>query len=276
MTNKGFTLIEIMIAISIMAGLTILTAQSIQSALRTSKKYRRQIDEAAEIRDVLRIIEKDINLAFHYRDVHSEMLEAIEKENKKSNKNTGANTQQNSEGKKEVPNYTEFKGDGNSIHFTSLNNVRTVLDSKESDQAEIGYFLKTCNSRGNNKKTSTCLWRRLSPILDDKVDEGGRSIVLIENVKQFSLRYMGESSEEAAEPEWVVSWLSGKDGDETTKDKFPVAVEINLSINRQLGNKTVTQKMSSIAAVRFPNNKKKKDESQQDETPQDGDQSENK
>ena len=123
----GFTLIEVLISIMILATLTVFTAQSIQSALQTSKKYRAQIDEASELRDVLRIIESDINVAFHYRDIDKEMSEAIKKENQSKNENNGNAPNIENPNQPERPNYTEFKGEKDSLHFTSLGNARTLM-----------------------------------------------------------------------------------------------------------------------------------------------------
>ena len=76
------------------------------------------------------------------------------------------------------------------------------------------------------------------------------------------------------EPEWLDRWYSGKEGDLKTKDKFPAAVEIQLSLSRKLGDKSVVQKMSTVAPIRFSNNKKKKEEDET-ETKSDGASNEN-
>lgn len=250
--SSGFTLIEVMIAITILATLTVFTAQSIQSALQTSRKYREQIDEASELRDVLRIMENDINLAFHYRDIHKEISDEL----KKSSPEEGQNAPP--PGGQERPNLTEFQGEKDALHFTTLANVRTLMDAKESDQAEVGYYLKSCKAGPNSQGSSNCLWRRLSHVIDDKVNEDGRAIVLLKNVQSFKLRYIGQKTEEEEEPQWLDRWMSGVSGDARTKDKFPSAVEIEIVVNRKVGQKTVPQSMSSIAAIRFPNNKVEK------------------
>ena len=261
--ESGFTLIEILLAIAIMATLTTYTAQSIQSALQTSRKYKKRIDESSELRSVLHIMERDINLAFHYRDIYTEMNDELK--DKKDNDNS-----EDGESTPPPPNYTEFKGEKNSLHFTSLSNIRTALDSQESDQAEIGYYIKNCQPRGKKSSSSIpCLWRRLSPFLDEKVDEGGRAIVLLENVKALNLRYVGPLEEES-EAKWQERWMTKEGADDKTRDKFPLAVEIELVVTRNVAGKDVEQKLSTIAQIRFPNNPRKEEESENTENGEQG------
>ena len=63
----GFTLLELLLAMSLMAFLSVMTMQSIQRALKTKAKLQKNIDLQSSIRDALRVMERDIQLAFHYR-----------------------------------------------------------------------------------------------------------------------------------------------------------------------------------------------------------------
>ena len=281
-SQKGFTLIEVMIAMTIMAALTIFTTQSIRSALRNSTKYRKQIDNTSELRSVIRVIERDINLAFHHRSIQIEVLNQLSEEGKSQNGGNGVanpsgsptptptpsssgsggnNGSNNNSGlakleKREVPNYTRFLGEPNSLHFTTLNHSRTIEDVQESDQAEVGYFLKSCSARGNKKQKSQCLWRRLSPILDDEVEKGGGELVMLENVKSLKLSYLAPPPENELnpEPEWLDRWDSQSERDVRSKGKFPEAVKIELTVTRKNGTKDIDQTVATTAALRFPNN----------------------
>lgn len=261
-SQRGFTLIEIMIAITIMAALTVFTAKSVQDALRNSSKYRRQISEASELRDVLSVIEKDINLAFHHRNIQKEILDEIESEkqggNNSANSSSGATANANQE--KEVPNYTRFLGEESSLHFTTLNNPRTISDSKVSDQAEVSYYLAPCRKRGTNIRDQKCLWRRTSPIIDDDIEAGGIATPILEDLNAFELQYIGDAEEGSltAEPEWVERWDSKSSDLTNTTGKFPNAVAIKLTVNRKIGKKAVQQSLETVASLRFPNNQKPK------------------
>ena len=89
------------------------------------------------------------------------------------------------------------------------------------------YFIKNCKSLVNPDVSTKCLWRRTSPYLDDKVDEGGTESVLIEGVTKFELRYFGKEKED-----WVDSWDSTTENDDSIKNKFPSAVEVTLTIEQ--------------------------------------------
>src|SRR5690606_21181322 len=66
--SQGFTLIEVLIAIAILAVLSMYTAQSIQSAVQSKAKISSDLERTSTLRDAVKIIERDIQLAFNYRD----------------------------------------------------------------------------------------------------------------------------------------------------------------------------------------------------------------
>jgi hypothetical protein len=152
---------------------------------------------------------------------------------------------------KEEKIYTHFLGESDKLNFTSLNNFRSAKNLAQSDQAEIGYYLESCSGRIDRKSSSQCLWRRTSAVIDEDVTEGGKKSVLIENVKSLQFRYLGLGHEE----EWVDSWKT-KEGEETMKNKFPTAVEVTLIILDTKFKPPREVAMTTVAQVRFPNNKK--------------------
>ncbi|WP_347358513.1 prepilin-type N-terminal cleavage/methylation domain-containing protein, partial [Bdellovibrio sp.] len=77
--SSGFTMIELMITITILGTLTLLTAQSIQQAVKAKVKLQDQIDDVSRMRDALRLLERDINLAYHYRDLEKEIDQLVKK-----------------------------------------------------------------------------------------------------------------------------------------------------------------------------------------------------
>ncbi len=288
--QQGFTLIEVVIAMSIMAFLTVMVSQSMRRSADFKSKVQKNIDQRSAINSAMRIVERDINLAFHYQDVHTEVMKEIEKKkraggNNRGNQgaqggqgaqgaqggpagqgvqgspgtqgNQGANQNQGNQGNpnapvyknfkiRDVPNYTAFMGTKNAIHFTNINNITIQPGEKVSDQQEVGYFVRTCKSLSDQNVSTQCLWRRTSPYIDDKVDEGGTESVLIEGVKKFELRYFGKEKED-----WVDSWDSTPEGsDEAIRNKFPSAVEVTLTVEQ---NKKEISAIR-VVALRFPNN----------------------
>ena len=273
-SRAGFTLLEVVISMMIMAFLSLFTVQAIQNALKNKTKVQKEIDKNATVRDALRIIERDINMAFNYRDANIELynkaqearLKAAQNPTSVSGSGTGGTqttvptTPQNVDPskyqKKQEKIWTQFIGEPESISFTSLSNVRMMEDSKISSQAEIGYRIKSCRRRTTQEQASKCLWRRVSNYIHEDITKEGEETVLLENVSEFKLRYLGPGKED----EWVDTWITNERGDGTTVNKFPYAVEITLEVKDPSPEaKDKSLRMTTVASIRNPNNPKPKE-----------------
>lgn len=275
--SAGFTLIEILVATAILAFLSIYTAQSIQSAIKSKVKIEKEIAATSQVRDALSVIERDIHLAFNYRDFNIELYNLAGK-NRQAQSNQNQNPSQPPPGQsspnpggtpgqatppptpaqpfepKQQKIYTQFLGGENELTFTSLNHPRTTSDSKTSDQMVVGYSLKDCSERLNPSAKSRCLWRRVNPIITSDITRGGVDSVLLENVTKFELRYIGPGKVFEKAENWPKQWYTNEKGDEITKGKFPYAVEVTLEAHNKnvTGQKPV--RMTVVAELRFPNN----------------------
>lgn len=257
--RHGFTMIEMMITIAILATLTLLTSQSISQAIKAKIKLQDQIDDVSRLRDAVRLIERDINLAYHYRDIEKELEQILKKKNQPATSNPGTpppapipNDPNDPANRREVPRRdpeTHFVGAGDSLNFVTMNNARTVRNSQQADFIEIGYSLKDCKNLRDDKGSSKCLWRRSTPFVDLDVTKGGDEIVLLENVSEFKLRYMGKGKQD-----WVTDWRTDAGGDGVTKGKFPQAVEVSLTIEKKVKAKSKKYSVQVIVPVHFPNN----------------------
>jgi prepilin-type N-terminal cleavage/methylation domain-containing protein len=257
----GFTLIEVLIAVAILATLAMLSSRSITQAVKSKVKIQEQIDDVSKMRDALRIITRDINLAFHYRDIEKELTELIKK--KATQKQTAGQPPPGSqpqpplaaltpptprEAERKDPT-THFIGTNESLAFVSMNSARTTQNTKQSDHIEVGYIVRECQS-STGQGSSKCLWRRTSPAVDSDVTAGGVEIVLLENISEFSLQYIGKGKQD-----WVKEWRTNEAGDDVTKGSFPQAVEISLGVKIDEPLRKKTYKMQVVASVHFPNNK---------------------
>lgn len=268
--SSGFTMIELMITITILGTLTLLTAQSIQQAVKAKVKLQDQIDDVSRMRDALRLLERDINLAYHYRDLEKEIDQLVKKKpaNQQQQQIGGtipsggqfpgdpgpltneAQTQQ--EERREVPRRdpeTHWVGTEDSLNFVTMNNARTVRNSRQADFIEVGYSLRDCKSLTEGGSSSKCLWRRSTPYVDLDVTKGGDEVALLEHVTEFKLRYMGKGKQD-----WATSWRTDAQGDAATKSKFPQAVEISVTVDKKIAGKSKKYSMQLIVPVHFPNN----------------------
>lgn len=273
--SKGFTLIEVLISVAILSTLSLLAAQSIRQAINQKKIIQEQVHETSRLRDALKIFERDVNLAYHHRDWEKEIITAAKKKSKKTgnsqqpgNNNmpqfdasgnlVSANSSeadaplQPGESARQDPT-TQFIGKENEIHFVTMNTGRIVKDQAQADFVEVGYSLKDCRSL-DGKTESKCLYRRTSPWVDKDVTKGGDEILLLENLTEFNLRYLGKGKQD-----WVKDWRSDGGGDGATKDNFPWSVEVSVTSQKKetKNSKDPPKKysMQLVIPIHFPNNK---------------------
>lgn len=110
-------------------------------------------------------------------------------------------------------------GDQDGIVFNSLSHIRYLKDSKESDLAEVGYFLEPAQEEGEGP---FLLKKRDSSPPDAEPEEGGRTFTLLTGVKELNFRYY-----DLQKQEFVDQW------DSTSLDyvnRLPRAVEIALVV----------------------------------------------
>jgi len=272
-SNHGFTLIEVVIAVSIMAFISIFTAQTIQTAIKQKRRITVKIAQNSKVRDVLFIMQQDIQKAFNYYDHPTDLYNLAHQEREK--RKEAARRKAQAPNAPAVPGapspspqppgfsppkkppfkprprveVTQFLGEKHELNFTTLSHARSRFKRNQSDQAEVGYFIKSCKEQGNPEKSSKCVWRRTSPIIDKNIKKGGSEVVLIEDVEELSFRYTGPEKK----GKWQDSWLSDKKEDSDIYHKFPSAVEIKLKVKAN-HKKGKPLEMTFIAAVRFPNN----------------------
>ena len=249
--KNGFTLIEVILAISILSTLTVLTTQALTRALKAKSKIQAEVDDVSGLRDAMRMIRTDLNLAYHHRDFEQEISDLVTKPATQPGVAAPAPLQQppTPRENKRVDPITDFVGTEDQMNFVTMNNARTTANSRQADFSEVGYSLKDCRSFSDNSKSSKCLYRRLQLVVDADVTEGGTEVVLLENITEFKVRYIGEGKQD-----WVSTWKSNNSGDAATKGRYPELVEVSLAIEREIDKKKRNYSMQFVIPIHFPNN----------------------
>ena len=267
-SQRGFTLIEMMIAVAILATLSVLAATSIQQAIKSKAKIQGKIDDVSKMRDVLRIMERDVQLAYHYRDIPKEIEDLVKKKNKqdKEKKDKDKDPKKPNPEETEPPETpeqieappvdpsTHFIGEENQLHFVTMNSARMIRNAIMADFIEVGYFLKECSIGGER---TNCLYRRNANYVDQDPTKGGTEFPVLDNVTEFQLKYIGKGKQD-----WVNSWKTDKGGDAATKNNFPTAVQISLTVEKgKDSTKKKKYSMQTTVGIHFPNNKEESGDS---------------
>ena len=191
--RSGFTLIELMVALAVFAGISVLTWQSMAGALsaRDILAFEDEFDRTA--RTAMGRLRREISLAFLTPNVNA------------------VNTYR-----------TVFVGkddsDCDSLWFASRSHRRTLAGSRESDQTEITLW---CENDPDHRGRSALLHRE-SQRIDHLPDKDGSIMPLARNVSRFDLRYLDPTN-----GEWQDEWDT--QGAETP-NRLPRAVEVVLTL----------------------------------------------
>lgn len=195
---SGFTLIEMIVAVAILAMISMLIYSAI-SGLRNSKQgIQRVNDRYREGRLAMARITRELQSAYLSLQMPLNPQIAVEK--------------------------TAFIGTQGSpadrVDFNSFSNRRIDRDSHESDQCEISYF----GSENPKEQGVTDLVRRIDTTPDLEPTKGGRVEVLATDIDLFNLQYLDPLT-----GEWVDTWDSTQATGQL--NRMPLQVRVRLVLN---------------------------------------------
>ncbi|HEY3494544.1 MAG TPA: type II secretion system protein GspJ [Polyangiaceae bacterium] len=195
---RGFTLLELLVAVAVLAFITMLIYGAFSSMKRTRDGLARVQDRYREGRVALGRIVRDLESA--YISGHQPFNQGI------------------------VVQKTAFIGHegnpGDRLDFNAFSNVRRDRDSHVSDQIEVSYF----SAESLEESGTTDLVRRTSEYPDEKPEAGGRIDVVATDIDLFDLEYLDPTT-----TQWVDTW-------DTTQatgqpNRLPLQVRITLVLN---------------------------------------------
>lgn len=187
MRTRGFTMIEMMVAIGLLAMMTAL----IYVGMRINFRAR---DSAYRIQRVYH--QADVSLNRMRRALSMAFLSKHVDEDKSRE--------------------TLFVGKTSSVLFDTMAHLRIEKAARESDQAVVEFFL------GNDKETGEkALYMREKAVIDDNPDDGGKVVKLAERVRSLKFSYYDKQAED-----WQGDWKAELDqGDEASADRKVQAVK---------------------------------------------------
>jgi general secretion pathway protein J len=191
------TMIEVMVAIAILAGIAVFIHGVMVSLSNGKKGEGMRAERAHQGREALQRIVRDLSGA--YLSMHVPQNQAL------------------------ITRKTAFAGRNSPpfdrIDFTSFAHLRTERDAHESDQAEVGYFV--VKDPDSSEKMN--LVRREQTPIDFEPLKGGTFDVVAEDVELFDVRFFDPMT-----GQWVESW----DSTQVTgqPNRLPLEVEVILTL----------------------------------------------
>ncbi len=193
--SRGLTLLEVMVAVAVLAGISVLI-NGVMTSLSNGKKGEAiRAERVHQAREAMQRIVRDLSCA--YLSMHINAIPVL------------------------VTGRTGLVGRASTpydrIDFTAFAHLRTERDAHESDQAEVGYFVV----RDPDVDDKMDLVRREQTPIDYDPLKGGIINVVAENVQEFHLRYLDPMTSQ-----WVTTWdtmqMTGQ------PNRLPLEVEITL------------------------------------------------
>ncbi len=167
---RGFTLLEVIIAMAITAAIGAMTLGAFRQVDRAGEIARAQGDRYAAARLALTRLTRETSMAFLSEHYDRSRL-------------------------RERP--TLFQGREDELLFTTFAHQRLARDARESDQAVVEYTLAADPEHPGQE----ALFRREKPRIDEEPERGGRRDLVADHVSGFRIRYW-----DARRKDWVREW----------------------------------------------------------------------
>lgn len=189
--TRGFTLLEVMISVAILAMISVLSWQSTTQMMNSQDIANDRDEEIHALRLTFDKFFTDLSQAFLVSQDHKGL---------------------------KLSSQPAFIGKKESLDFASFSGRRYFASTVGGDECEVGYVLEADEEDAGTYK----LMRRQVGIIDDKPEEGGKAYPLLESVKQIQFEFYDPKTKEWA-PEWNSTQVS-------KHDRLPRAVRVTLTM----------------------------------------------
>jgi len=196
--TRGFTLVELLVAITILAAISLLIYGAFAGMKRSKEGLERVQDRYREGRLAMARITRELQSA--YISAHAPINQAL------------------------IVQKTAFVGTrgtpADRVDFNAFANRRLDRDSHDTDQCELSYF----GSPNPDGSGTVDLARRSSTQLDMEPEKGGKVEVLATDIDLFDLEYL-----DATTGNWLETWDSTQAVGQP--NRLPLQVRVILVLN---------------------------------------------
>jgi|GEM_PF-863715 len=199
-SRRAFTLIEVLMAVAILAVAAVLVLGSMQGSVRMQDSSRKISDANLAAVTTMRRMVSELNMAFYVSSVSEDVAQ-----------------------NRDIRYRTIFDGKREEITFTTMAYQQRFSDEAGGDQAAITYRIeRRRNRKGENRSV---LIRREEAPIDDRPERGGRITVVLENVKRIRFEYW-DPDREIGDDAWVNQWDVSKQQDERLPSRVRIQLEV--------------------------------------------------
>ncbi len=190
--RRGFTLVEVLIALGLLATIATMAFMAIGSSVRAQQVLEEEDATNQAARVAMRTLYRDISMAYLTPNTTATMTYRTL--------------------------FTGQNGDPDRVWLASLSHHRKLRDSRECDQTEVTLWTEDDPTTPG----AYVLLRREAPRIDQEPEKDGKILPLAYRVKVFNLRYLNPDT-----AEWVEEWDStGAD----QPNLLPRAVQVVLTL----------------------------------------------
>ncbi len=206
--RRGMSLVEVLIAVTILAIISTLIYSGFVQTARNKARVESQTDRALEVTGALERMARELQSAFVSAQLNpSPSLQVIR---------------------------TAFvgtdRGGRDRLDFTSFSHQRLYRNAKESDQNELSYFV----TRDPEDAERRVLVRREQARIDDDPLKGGALQVLLRDVDTLELAYLDPLT-----GEWVRGWDTTQGAGQP--NRLPAQVKIVIGVVSREGRRKVSK-----------------------------------
>ncbi|RLB57886.1 MAG: general secretion pathway protein GspJ [Deltaproteobacteria bacterium] len=218
LSHRGFTLLEVMVSIGIIAMIAVLIYGAFHGMTRSRRNISHLLDRHQQGRAALSRMGRELSSAFI--SAHLPI------------------------GQMQITRQTAFigtdQGGADRVDFTAFAHRRLARDTHESDQAEISYFGARDPDTGNLD-----LVRRIDKTIDEDSGRGGIVQVLAENIESLDILYL-----DPVTGEWLESWDSTQPASQL--GRLPAQVWITIMLADGPGGKPVQFETKTALPIQLP------------------------